>query len=326
MGLDIGKVINKMKNIDKIINESIRNFLFEEPLKKGAYFSLPYPPAKGSEILAKKYGGTPADYPYDQANNRFVYKPQTLKKKQVKKVKGRPEGMSDEEYLELVRRENEAFLKAEQEYADAGEQWRPIKNAGRYFGGTTDYQKTHEISNMGRIRTIDFSDPMKSKISTGYDAPTRGARQFHLDSMDDSGNWLKTCPPIHTLVADAWLEPPEGDVGSYSVEHIDGDYNNNRASNLRYVKRDAWKNKRKNVGESVNFSENDIRTIVRETMSRLFESVDNQSEYYQDALEAIEMADGIIDFYEWYPAFHDVLDPEEAEQIFDAALNDYTNM
>ena len=178
---------------------------------------------------------------------------------------------------------------------------------------------------MGRIRTIDFSDPMKSKISTGYDAPTRGARQFHLDSMDDSGNWLKTCPPIHTLVADAWLEPPEGDVGSYSVEHIDGDYNNNRASNLRYVKRDAWKNKRKNVGESVNFSENDIRTIVRETMSRLFESVDKQSEYYQDALEAIEMADGIIDFYEWYPAFHDALDPEEAEQIFDAALNDYTN-
>ena len=128
MGLDIGKVINKMKNIDKIINESIRNFLFEEPLKKGAYFSLPYPPAKGSEILAKKYGGTPADYPYDQANNRFVYKPQTLKKKRVKKVKGRPEGMSDEEYLELVRRENEAFLKAEQEYADAGEQWRPINN------------------------------------------------------------------------------------------------------------------------------------------------------------------------------------------------------
>lgn len=315
-----------MKNIDKIINENIRTFLLEEPIKKGTYFTLPYPPAKGSAMLAKMYGGSPSDYPYDQANNRFVYRPQILKKTRAKKVKGRPEGMSDEEYLELVRRENEAFLKAEQEFADAGEQWRPIKNAGRYFGGTTDYQKTHEISNMGRIRTIDFSDPMKSKISTGYDAPTRSARQFHLDSMDDSGNWLKTCPPIHTLVADAWLEPPEGDIGSYSVEHINGDYNDNRAENLRYVKRNAWKNKKKkDMGESKNFSENDIRTIVRETMSRLFESVDKQSEYYQDALEAIEMTDGIIDFYEWYPAFHDVLDPEEAEQIFDAALNDYTN-
>lgn len=316
-----------MKSIDKIINENIRTFLLEEPIKKGTYFTLPYPPDKGSAMLAKKYGGSPSDYPYDQANNRFVYRPQILKKTRAKKVKGRPEGMSDEEYLELVRRENEAFLKAEQEYADAGEQWRPIKNAGRYFGGTTDYQKTHEISNMGRIRTIDFSDPMKSKISTGYDAPTRGARQFHLDSMDDSGNWLKTTPPIHTLVADAWLEPPEGDIGSYSVEHINGDYNDNRAENLRYVKRNAWKNKKKkDIGESMNFSENDIRVIVRETMNRLFEEVNKQSEYYQDAMEAIEMSDGIIDFYEWYPAFHDVLDPEEAEQIFDAALNDYTNM
>ena len=131
-----------MSNLDKIINESIRGFLFEEPLKKGAYFTLPYPPVKGSAVLAKMYGGSPSDYPYDQANNRFVYKPQTLKKKRVKKT-GRPEGMSDEEYLELVRRENEDFLKAEQQFADEGEEWRPIRNAGRYFGGTTDYQKTH---------------------------------------------------------------------------------------------------------------------------------------------------------------------------------------
>ena len=79
------------------------------------------------------------------------------------------------------------------------------------------------------------------------------------------------------------------------------------------------------IGENMNLSENDIRVIVRETMSRLFEEVDKQSEYYQDAMEAIEMSDGIIDFFEWYPAFSDVLEPDEAEPIFNQAMNDYTN-
>lgn len=319
-----------MKNLDKIIQENIR-MLNEDLPKKGSTFSgIPFAGLKGQQFLAKRYGGNPSDYVYDQANNRFVFQPKKVVNRRgprPKKVKGRPEGMSDEEYLELVRRENEAFLKAEQEYEN--EQWRPIKNAGRYFGGTTDYQKTHEISNMGRIRTIDFSDPMRSRISTGYDAPTRSARQFHLDSIGDNGEWLKTTPPIHTLVADAWLEPPEGDIGSYSVEHINGNYNDNRAENLRYVYRDPWKNRRKrtesNMKNGLTINETQLRTLVRETMNRLFEEVDKQSEYYQDAIESIEMSDGFIDFYEWYPAFQDVLEPEEAEQIFDAALNDYTN-
>lgn len=42
--------------------------------------------------------------------------------------------------------------------------------------------------------------------------------------------------------------------------------------------------------------------------------------YYNDAVEALEMSDGMLDFYEWYPAFEDELDVEEAEEIFNRAL------
>lgn len=52
---------------------------------------------------------------------------------------------------------------------------------------------------------------------------------------------------------------------------------------------------------------------------------DNGDKYYQDALEAIEMSDGNIDFQEWYPAFYDELEDGEAEEIFNRAMNAYNN-
>ena len=41
---------------------------------------------------------------------------------------------------------------------------------------------------------------------------------------------------------------------------------------------------------------------------------------FNDAVEAIEMSDGQIDFDEWYPAFQDYIDYEEAEEIWAEAL------
>ncbi len=54
-----------------------------------------------------------------------------------------------------------------------------------------------------------------------------------------------------------------------------------------------------------------------------YQNVDNNSlndEMFNDAVEAIEMSDGMIDFNEWYPAFQDYVEPDEAEEVFNRAL------
>lgn len=50
-------------------------YINEEDLKNGAYFTLPFKPEKAKRMLAQKYGKNPDDFEYDQANNRYVYKP-----------------------------------------------------------------------------------------------------------------------------------------------------------------------------------------------------------------------------------------------------------
>ena len=327
-----------MRDYDRIISESIRRVLNEEELKSGQTFRLPFAGAKGMKILSKKYGVPPTDFYYDQANNYFVYKPKKKpKKKKSSLPKGRPEGLSDEEYLELVRRENEAFRNAESEIE--GEEWRPIRNSGRYFGGTTDYARTHEISNMGRIRTIDFKDPMRSRISTGYDAPTRSARQFHLDSLEDNGESRKTTPPIHTMVADAWLKPPEGDISAYDVEHIDGDYHNNRADNLRYVLRKGRRGKNKKIGESMNrtirLTENDLHRVIAESVKHVLREwqFDNDLDYQRIADEAYDyMEKNNPSGYDWRDVAEGMgyrmesIGPNDMETLKDAiedAMHDY---
>ena len=89
----------------------MRTAINEELPKRGTMFNVSKPNA--SALLAKMYGGNPSDYVYDQANNRYTYEPRVTRQRKIrgsaKPKKGRPEGMSDEEYLELIRRENEDF-------------------------------------------------------------------------------------------------------------------------------------------------------------------------------------------------------------------------
>lgn len=234
--------------LDEIVNDVLKTYINEETFKPGSSITIPGSESLGRKVLMARYGANPDDFEY-VGGGRFVYRAkgrsastrQPRPKKQ-KEFLGRKEGETEQDYLERVRELNKKFSDVEREIE--GEDWRPVKNTGRYFGGLSDYSKSHEVSNMGRIRTIDYNDPMRSRISTGYDAPTRNSRQFHLDTMDDSGTAQKTTPPIHTMVADAWLEPPEGNIEDYDVEHIDGNYNNNRADNLRYVLRKGRRGRR----------------------------------------------------------------------------------
>lgn len=261
-----------MRNLfNEIVNNVVKNIINEADFKIGDSLVIPGSESIGRKIIRLKYGMNPDDFEYI-GNGKFVYKVKQKKTTpRIKKPKfrsqdlGRKEGETEQEYLERVREINPKFAEVEGEIP--GEEWRPIVNKGRYFSGDTDYTKAYEVSNMGRIRIIDFEDPMRSRISSGYDAPGKNARNFHLDLPG-----FKTTPPIHTLVADAWLPEPEGGIENYDVEHIDGNYHNNRADNLRYVlKKGRRGRKMANPQSEPQMQEplsESVRRIIRESVRR----------------------------------------------------------
>ena len=156
------------------------------------------------------------------------------KKAQKKPIISKPENMSVEEYYtKYVLPNNPKMAEKEEQYSD--EDWRPVQNIGRYFGGEVDYSSYYEVSNYGRLKTINFKNALRSNIQDGYDAPTRNAMQFHLNGFGDDGTSMKTCPDVKYIVADAWLEPH--DMKRFKVIHLDGDYHNNKVNNLKWVEK-----------------------------------------------------------------------------------------
>ena len=222
--------------VNKIVKNVVTSVLNEGEFKMGDSIVIPGNVATGRKIIRAKYGLNPDDFEY-VGSGKFVYKvkpkktrPKTKAPKYRSQDLGRKEGETEQEYLERVREINPKF--AEEETEIPGEEWRPIENKGRYFKGAADFSRDFEVSNMGRVRIIDYQDPMRSIITSGYDAPYRNARQITIRIPG-----MRTTPPLHTLVADAWLPEPPGGIENYFVEHIDGNYQNNRADNLRYVPR-----------------------------------------------------------------------------------------
>ena len=197
-------------------------------INKGDKFTIPqgFKPATMAKMIASKYGCDPNDF--QLSGKQLVYIPK--KRKAVAK----PKNMTVEEYYRtIVLKLNPKLETKSKEFQD--EEWRPVQNLGRYFGGEVNFGLYYEVSNEGRLKTIDLKDAEKSSISYGYDAPTRQAMQFHLNAYDSQGNPQKTCPDVKYIVADAFLEPH--DTKEYIVIHIDGDYHNNKVNNLMWVKR-----------------------------------------------------------------------------------------
>ena len=145
---------------------------------------------------------------------------------------GKPEGMSDKEYEQkLVIPNNEKYRAQLEKYSD--EEFLPIVNGGRYFGGDVDYGCDYEVSNRGRLKVLNHDNALKSNIYDPYPAPTRKAMQFHLNAMDDEGNKMFTCPNVAYMVANAFLG--EHDPSQYTIRHKDGDWRNNNVENLEWV-------------------------------------------------------------------------------------------
>lgn len=180
-------------------------------------------------LYMNKYHLEKEDFNYDRYQRKLVYKPRKHAKQKISKPADMP---VKDYYSNIVLKVNPKLKEEEAEYQD--EVWAPVKNVGRYFKGAADYS-FYEVSNHARLRIIDFEDASKSRILTPYPAPTRRAMQFHLNTSDELGNKLHTCPDVKYIVADAFME--NFDPNTQRVVHRDGDWSNNNLDNLEVVDR-----------------------------------------------------------------------------------------
>ena len=110
------------------------------------------------------------------------------------------------------------------------ELWQPIDG----------YQGLYEVSNLGRVRSLDRSVAKRGRAGVMMTLrlqgkilqpqPDGGKRLFV--TLSKNGKYKPT--KVHKLVAAAFIGPrPEG----LDINHIDGDHQNNAVSNLEYCTR-----------------------------------------------------------------------------------------
>lgn len=102
------------------------------------------------------------------------------------------------------------------------EMWKPIKG----------YEGYYEVSNLGRIRSLDHVDKMgrfyKGQIRSNQNS-SNGYKQVCLSKDGE-----KRIARVHRLVAEAFVDNPNSLT---EINHIDEDKANNVASNLEWCTR-----------------------------------------------------------------------------------------
>lgn len=98
------------------------------------------------------------------------------------------------------------------------EKWAPIRG----------YDGAYEVSDHGRVRSLDRVDSAQRRLRGRLLRPTTRAK---YQSVTLSSSGVHRYFYVHRLVAQAFVFNPDP---SYEVCHIDGDRLNNHASNLRW--------------------------------------------------------------------------------------------
>ncbi|MBM6630328.1 HNH endonuclease [Mammaliicoccus vitulinus] len=97
-----------------------------------------------------------------------------------------------------------------------------MNNTNEEWKDVVGYEGLYEVSNMGNVRSIKFKEERILKQFVN----TNGRLQVGLSK---DGKKYNKYP--HSLVAESFIgERPEG----YDVCHLDGDYTNNKLTNIRY--------------------------------------------------------------------------------------------
>jgi len=119
------------------------------------------------------------------------------------------------------------------------EQWKPIKG----------FEDRYEVSDLGRVRSVDWYEERIRPNGDDWGFMHKGRI---ISVQIDKRGYAKVClskngvhkyPHVHTLVANAFCNKPEG---AEVVDHINENKSDNRASNLEWVTQKenvqrAWK-------------------------------------------------------------------------------------
>ena len=108
------------------------------------------------------------------------------------------------------------------------EQWKKVNG----------YEDKYEVSNMGRIRNLNWNGTGEVRVLPQHINPMTGYIQVGLYNKEKGKVIMKY---LHRLVADAFLPNPNN---LEQIDHKDSDKTNNTVSNLRWVSR-QFNNSRK---------------------------------------------------------------------------------
>jgi NUMOD4 motif/HNH endonuclease len=116
------------------------------------------------------------------------------------------------------------------------ELWKPV------VGFELDYSEYYEVSNLGRVKSIDrevkYTNSSATRFAKGKILkPGLNSNGYYNISLWKDNRYITR--RLHTIVAFAWLEKCPGEYGKekgkYSIDHIDGVKTNNQATNLRWL-------------------------------------------------------------------------------------------